>query len=674
MQDYSFNGKLPHNKSAFTLQYFISLLLLLVCFTAGAQPVIQPNGPEARKYFVATLIKIADPVLVALSQNRLKQDMPIETAINPFGDRDKVTYLEAFGRTLSGIAPWLELGSDNTEEGKLREKYIQLTLKGIANATNPSAPDYMNFTDGGQPLVDAAFFAQGLLRAPHQLWDRLDTATQQNVLQALKATRPISPVYSNWLLFTGTIEAALLKFEGKADMVRLEYALQKHNEWYLGDGMYGDGPDFHWDYYNSYVIQPMLLDILAVLKDKRESLKDWRYRNDFIDGSGIFTGRARRYAEIQERLISPEGTYPAIGRSIAYRVGAFQSLSQMALKQELPANINPAQVRCALYAVVKKQMEAPGTFDSKDWLTIGFYGHQQEIAEGYISTGSLYLCTEAFLVLGLPPQTEFWAAPPALYTQQQIWGGYKAPIDHAYYGTTERDKRVWETVLDTTSFTNDKALKQQWNYFYPWGTDHNGSARMYKKQISIKDNLLQLKAIRTYKKEGKSTSDPFLDIKYHSGAIHSKHQITVNKEYPEYIISGQFKAPVTSGTWPAFWLTAVNGWPPESDILEYKGDAINWQNTFITPQNVTTVKTTLTNASIVWHTYTARLKMINSEHTVITYYIDGEKKGEHYTNFTNKPLWLIVNLQMEGSSGSQGLETETNFYAKNISIKRIKAN
>lgn len=655
------------------LKYIICIICCSLFYTAVAQHN-HTDGLQQRAYFVSTLTKIAHPVLEAAAQDRLKKDMPVETAaLNPFGGRDNVTYLEAFGRTLSGMAPWLELGPDTTPEGILREKYIQMALKGIANATDPAAADYMNFTDGGQPLVDAAFFAQALLRAPDQLWGRLDKNTQQNVLKALKATRPISPVYSNWLLFTGTIEAALLKFEGTADIVRLEYALHKHNEWYLGDGVYGDGPDFHYDYYNSYVIQPMLLDILKLLKEKKQDLKDWRYRGDFIDRAYLFTDRARRYAEIQERLISPEGTYPAIGRSLAYRVGAFQALSQMALFQELPGSVQPAQVREALYAVIKKQMEAPGTYDAKGWLTIGFYGHQPEIAEGYISTGSLYLCTEAFLVLGLPPQTEFWAAPPALFTQQQIWGGKTAVTDHAYYPSHSKDKTVWETVTDSASFINEKAFKQHWNYFYPWGADHNGSARMYKKQVVLKENVLQLKATPVKKAEGKSRLDPFLDIKYQSGAVHAKHKITVTKEYPVYKISGQFKAPIAAGTWPAFWLTAVNGWPPETDILEFKGDAVNWQNTFITPQNVTTIKTTMPDADVQWHTYTAVLKRIDDRHTTITYYIDGDKTGEHYTDFTNKPLWLIVNLQMEGSSGNKGPEGETHFYAKNINIQRTKA-
>ena len=232
----------------------------------------------------------------------------------------------------------------------------------------------------------------------------------------------------------------------------------------------------------------------------------------------------------------------------------------------------------------------------------------------------------------------------------------------------------YETVIDAKSFADVSTFNRHWNYFYPWGSDHNGSARMYKSQISLKDGVLQLRASGIMKAEGNSKSDPFLPIRFHSGAVHAKHQINITKAYPEYVVSGEFRAPITPGTWPAFWLTAVNGWPPESDILEFKGDAVNWQNTFITPQEVTTIKTTVPDAAKTWHSYTAVLKRVDDEHTSITYYLDGVNKGTHQTNFTNKPLWLIINLQMEGSSGPKppGAE-ETLFSARNVSVKRLKA-
>jgi hypothetical protein len=140
---------------------------------------------------------------------------------------------------------------------------------------------------------------------------------------------------------------------------------------------------------------------------------------------------ARRYAAIQERLISPEGTYPPIGRSLAYRFGAFQLLSKIALIKALPDNIKPQQVRAALYTMIKRQLEAPGTFDDKGWLQIGLYGHQPNIGEGYISTGSLYLCSEAFLILGLPSSDELWQNADEDWTAKKVWKGLDPGTDHA---------------------------------------------------------------------------------------------------------------------------------------------------------------------------------------------------------------------------------------------------
>lgn len=404
-----------------------AVLAVLICFIisnveAQSKKPEKDSPEKVREFFVASLVKIGDPVLTALSNNQLKTLMPVEKSPGAWDERTHVTYLEAFGRTLSGMAPWLELGPDDTSEGKLRAKYIALAQKSIHNATDPNAADFMNFVNDKQPLVDAAFFAQALLRAPKQLWEPLDAVTKENVITALKSSRKIEPYNSNWLLFAGMVEAAIIKFDKEEDANRLNFGLTKHKEWYLGDGIYGDGPDFHWDYYNSFVIHPMQLDILNLMKDKNSD-----YKKDYE----TVLNRSRRYAAIQERLISPDGTYPPIGRSLAYRFGAFQLLSQIALWKELPKDIAPAQVRSALYFMINNQINAKETFDKNGWLQIGLYGHQPNIGEGYISTGSLYLCTEAFLVLGLPATDSFWTAAYQPWTQKKIWSGQEIPIDHA---------------------------------------------------------------------------------------------------------------------------------------------------------------------------------------------------------------------------------------------------
>jgi hypothetical protein len=130
-------------------------------------------------------------------------------------------------------------------------------------------------------------------------------------------------------------------------------------------------------------------------------------------------------------MISPEGTFPAIGRSLAYRFGAFHHLADMSLRHQLPSGVAPEQVRPALTAVMRRMVEAPGTFDAKGWLTIGFAGHQPSIGETYISTGSLYLCSAAWLPLGLVVSDQFWSAPPKQWTSQKAWGGVDLVADHA---------------------------------------------------------------------------------------------------------------------------------------------------------------------------------------------------------------------------------------------------
>jgi len=380
------------------------------------------NLTDCRDYWVRLMKKIADPVLINLSREQLRANMPVECTPGEESSRKEVTHLEAFGRLVAGISPWLELGCDNTDEGKARGDYIELTRTCLSVATNPHSPDFMNFSNGAQPLVDAAFLAHGLLRGYTQLWDPLDITTKNNIVNALRSTRIIKPYYNNWLLFSAMIESFFLKAGYEWDPVRIDYAIKKHLEWYKGDGVYGDGPEFHWDYYNSFVIQPMLLDILRVLVESGKETSD-----TYVQA----LKRAKRYAVILERLISPEGTFPPIGRSLAYRFGVFQLLGQMALYNELPEDISPAQVRSAMSSVISKMAEAPGTFDDKGWLTIGFYGHQPSIGESYISTGSLYLCATGLLPLGLPPGHRFWTMPPADWTQKKIWRGDNFLHDHA---------------------------------------------------------------------------------------------------------------------------------------------------------------------------------------------------------------------------------------------------
>ena len=113
-----------------------------------------------RAAWIDVLQKLADPVLNNLANGTLKTRMPVEQAQAAGADRRSVTHLEAIGRLLAGIAPWLELPADDTPEGRIRAEYADLARRAIARAVDPASADFLNFTRDRQPLVDASFLAQ----------------------------------------------------------------------------------------------------------------------------------------------------------------------------------------------------------------------------------------------------------------------------------------------------------------------------------------------------------------------------------------------------------------------------------------------------------------------------------------------------------------------------------
>jgi hypothetical protein len=376
-----------------------------------------PGGDRA--FWLRTLDRVSRPVLTRLAADQLRACMPVEAPAGGADARRPFSHLEAFGRTVAGLAPWLEaFGGPGAEAAPTAE----LVLRGIERATNPRAADFMNFGHGGQALVDTAFLSYGLLLAPTALWQPLAGDVKARVGDALRSTRALAPPNNNWLLFSAMVEACLARFGDEWRPEPIDRAVRSLESWYKGDGIYGDGPEFHWDHYNSFVIQPFLATILETMRpiDPRWQGYEGRARE-----------RALRYAAVQERMVAPDGSFPPIGRSLAYRCGAFHHLAHQALLGRLPPGLGAGQARCALTAVIRRTLGAQGTFDGAGWLRVGLCGAQPSLAEAYISTGSLYLCLLAFHPLGLPREHAFWNDPDAEWTQQRAWSGGDLPADHA---------------------------------------------------------------------------------------------------------------------------------------------------------------------------------------------------------------------------------------------------
>lgn len=380
-----------------------------------------------RQIWVDRLVRVAHPVVYHLANNTLKEQMPLKQHAE-MADREYCTYLEAVGRTLCGLTPWFNAKQLDEREEKLQKQYLELTLRGLRNAVNPDAPDFLFTKKDGeylpQTLVDTAFLALGLIRAKETVWEALGVETKHNIIKYFKETRRVQPGYNNWLLFSAMVEAFFYSIGEECDMMRIDYSIKQMEQWYAGDGEYKDGKSYHSDYYNSFVIQPFLMEIL---KQVKEDYRDTKLHYP------VMMERAKRYARIQEMSIHTDGTFCPVGRSIVYRCGAFHHLAHMALAQELPEEISEAGVRGALTSVIMKCLDAPNTFDEEGWLNIGLYGNQPSLAEVYISQGSVYLCSFAFLPLGLDGDHSFWTHQDEMYTAQKIWSGGDVEADRALY-------------------------------------------------------------------------------------------------------------------------------------------------------------------------------------------------------------------------------------------------
>ena len=413
-------------------QRLIVLLMLFACIEGFGK---NPKSCD-RDYWVGQAYKMARPVLENMAHGKLQQNMLTEFSPSFDNRNRKVVFMETFGRLMAGIAPWLALSDDGSDEAKQRKQLRDWALASYRNAVDPSSPDYLCWGVSDQNLVDAAYIAESFLRAYDTLWQPLDSLTKRRYFQEFQRLRRIDPPYTNWLLFASTIESFLAKAGGGCDNFRVNMACRKVEEWYVGDGWYADGPVFAFDYYSSYVFHAMYLETLQAMIDAKVNTRiDY---NKYFDRA---LKRAQKYAIILERFISPEGTFPVIGRSTPYRLAAMQPLALLAWYQKMPKELSNGQVRAALTQVIHRMFDHQNNYNQKGFLTIGFCGSQPETADWYTNNGSLYMTSLSFMPLGLPANHPFWTDAPQPWTQVKAWNGKPFPKDHRWGDNIQtRDK------------------------------------------------------------------------------------------------------------------------------------------------------------------------------------------------------------------------------------------
>ncbi|KAH6652544.1 hypothetical protein BKA67DRAFT_293457 [Truncatella angustata] len=225
-------------------------------------------------------------------------------------------------------------------------------------------------------------------------------------------------------------------------------------------------------------------------------------------------------------------------------------------------------------------------------------------------------------------------------------------------------KKRATTLIPDTCFSSQSTFESYFSYNYPWGDTHNGAALMKESQVSIiHDAYLQLMSNYT----GPQSDDS--DLSYDSGTVYAKQHFTVDAN-GGLDFQANFVAPVAVGTWPAFWLTAVQGWPPEIDLAEWKGTGKVSFNTFNTSSEVAAKDVTYTTPTTAWHTILVELRAESDGSTLkANFYMNGALITTQYgANMVGSAFYLIIDYQMLGSSGSSGPQETTYFDVQYLSV------
>lgn len=116
--------------------YILLTLTVLLSLPSYANMNQKEEVTNDRTYWTNLLYKIASPVLSNMSKGELSRNMELELSPTWDGRDKRVSYMECFGRLMSGLAPWLSLPDDDTAEGKQRKQLREWALKSYAQAVD----------------------------------------------------------------------------------------------------------------------------------------------------------------------------------------------------------------------------------------------------------------------------------------------------------------------------------------------------------------------------------------------------------------------------------------------------------------------------------------------------------------------------------------------------------
>jgi hypothetical protein len=296
--------------------------------------------------------------------------------------------LEAFARPLWGLVP-LAAGGGHFGDWELYRR-------GLTNGTDPDHPEYWGMPrDRDQRLVEMAAIGLALLLVPHEIWEPLDLDAKDRLARWLGTINTLGIVDSNWLWFRVIVNLGLAHVGAEHDEAAMNAALDRLDDFYLGDGWYSDGMTEQRDYYI-----PFAMHFYGLVYAKLAGDRDPRR-------AGIFRERAAAFAHEFVNWFAANGAALPFGRSLSYRFaqGAFWGGLAFADLEVLPWGV----IKGLALRHLRWWSQQP-IFASDGTLSIGYAYPNLNMAEQYNAPGSPYWALKFFLPLALSESHPFWQA------------------------------------------------------------------------------------------------------------------------------------------------------------------------------------------------------------------------------------------------------------------------
>jgi hypothetical protein len=300
--------------------------------------------------------------------------------------------LEGFARTFL-LAAFRTRGAGGDDPSAILERYARGLIAGTDAAGSERWP---TIAERRQAVVEAASIAIALSETRPWLWDRLEPAARERVVDWLSGIVGTSGYTNNWIWFQNVIEAFLRSVGGPWRQEDLDRNAEIQESLYIGDGWYSDGtgPDGvrrSFDYYAGWAwhVYPLL-----------------HARIRGVELEPLHRDRLRAFLEQARDLVGSHGDPLFQGRSLTYRFAMLAPFWVGALADATP--LEPGATRALADSVLDRFLSA-GSVDERGLLSIGWHREFPLLRQVYTGSSSPYWASKGMLGLLLPPEHPEWS-------------------------------------------------------------------------------------------------------------------------------------------------------------------------------------------------------------------------------------------------------------------------